>query len=146
MEKGLDKGEDKTKVLPCLANLRRGSCDTRHWSLPRCTCRTGCWARLPPSVVPQRPPTCQLLNVVPNRRRIAPRPNGDSKLPLPAIGCCRDRTSQSRAHPVSTHAPLRPGRSEEHTSELQSRQYLVCRLLLEKKKNSERELRLYISN
>src|SRR3712207_8802922 len=29
----------------------------------------------------------------------------------------------------------RPSRSEEHTSELQSRQYLVCRLLLEKKKN-----------
>src|SRR3712207_8655238 len=28
-----------------------------------------------------------------------------------------------------------PHRSEEHTSELQSRQYLVCRLLLEKKKN-----------
>src|SRR3712207_8151623 len=28
-----------------------------------------------------------------------------------------------------------PERSEEHTSELQSRQYLVCRLLLEKKKN-----------
>src|SRR3712207_8768522 len=27
-------------------------------------------------------------------------------------------------------------RSEEHTSELQSRQYLVCRLLLEKKKNN----------
>src|SRR5476651_357631 len=29
-------------------------------------------------------------------------------------------------------------RSEEHTSELQSRQYLVCRLLLEKKKNRHR--------
>src|SRR5438445_10905247 len=29
----------------------------------------------------------------------------------------------------------RAARSEEHTSELQSRQYLVCRLLLEKKKN-----------
>src|SRR3712207_8764949 len=29
-------------------------------------------------------------------------------------------------------------RSEEHTSELQSRQYLVCRLLLEKKKNKHR--------
>src|SRR3712207_7353045 len=29
---------------------------------------------------------------------------------------------------------LRKRRSEEHTSELQSRQYLVCRLLLEKKK------------
>src|SRR5258707_4338975 len=28
-----------------------------------------------------------------------------------------------------------PSRSEEHTSELQSRQYLVCRLLLEKKKS-----------
>src|SRR3712207_7669921 len=31
-------------------------------------------------------------------------------------------------------------RSEEHTSELQSRQYLVCRLLLEKKKNTQRPL------
>src|SRR3712207_7141190 len=30
-------------------------------------------------------------------------------------------------------------RSEEHTSELQSRQYLVCRLLLEKKKNTPTE-------
>src|SRR3712207_7629484 len=30
---------------------------------------------------------------------------------------------------------LNQARSEEHTSELQSRQYLVCRLLLEKKKN-----------
>src|SRR5688572_32102770 len=30
---------------------------------------------------------------------------------------------------------LRPGRSEEHTSELQSQSNLVCRLLLEKKKN-----------
>src|SRR3712207_7111023 len=29
------------------------------------------------------------------------------------------------------------GRSEEHTSELQSRQYLVCRLLLEKKKTND---------
>src|SRR3712207_7224370 len=30
-------------------------------------------------------------------------------------------------------------RSEEHTSELQSRQYLVCRLLLEKKKKSQQQ-------
>src|SRR3712207_7532215 len=30
-------------------------------------------------------------------------------------------------------------RSEEHTSELQSRQYLVCRLLLEKKQHRQRE-------
>src|SRR3712207_8698698 len=31
---------------------------------------------------------------------------------------------------------LPPSRSEEHTSELQSRQYLVCRLLLEKKRDT----------
>src|SRR5258707_9298335 len=33
-----------------------------------------------------------------------------------------------------------PQRSEEHTSELQSRQYLVCRLLLEKKKKHKSKL------
>src|SRR3712207_7655224 len=37
------------------------------------------------------------------------------------------------------YRPAYPVRSEEHTSELQSRQYLVCRLLLEKKKNRMRE-------
>src|SRR3712207_7697467 len=37
-------------------------------------------------------------------------------------------------------------RSEEHTSELQSRQYLVCRLLLEKKKNPHNTLLLLISS
>src|ERR1041384_8631321 len=35
------------------------------------------------------------------------------------------------------HRRRREGRSEEHTSELQSLAYLVCRLLLEKKKNFE---------
>src|SRR5947209_15335340 len=35
-------------------------------------------------------------------------------------------------------------RSEEHTSELQSRQYLVCRLLLEKKKKKEYNVVEYI--
>src|SRR2546422_4864018 len=43
---------------------------------------------------------------------------------------------------MSTAAPLPPApatiRSEEHTSELQSRLHLVCRLLLEKKKNINR--------
>src|SRR3712207_6898030 len=34
-------------------------------------------------------------------------------------------------------------RSEEHTSELQSRQYLVCRLLLEKKKNNMTSLIIF---
>src|SRR3712207_7330782 len=37
---------------------------------------------------------------------------------------------------AATHPVLRSHRSEEHTSELQSRQYLVCRLLLEKKNNT----------
>src|SRR3712207_8922978 len=38
------------------------------------------------------------------------------------------------------------GRSEEHTSELQSRQYLVCRLLLEKKKKQQSELQTLVYN
>src|SRR5258707_9936335 len=52
-------------------------------------------------------------------------------------------TSQARRRPNSrdSHGKSRPsiiflGRSEEHTSELQSRQYLVWRLLLEKKKKA----------
>src|SRR3712207_8222750 len=40
-----------------------------------------------------------------------------------------------RDRPGDEHPP-QPARSEEHTSELQSRQYLVCRLLLEKKKKT----------
>src|SRR3712207_7879491 len=36
-------------------------------------------------------------------------------------------------------------RSEEHTSELQSRQYLVCRLLLEKKKNKTIHSTMYVT-
>src|SRR3712207_8130492 len=48
-----------------------------------------------------------------------------------------DTGAPPATHPV-THedgvpAPVDRPRSEEHTSELQSRQYLVCRLLLEKK-------------
>src|SRR3712207_1468196 len=39
-------------------------------------------------------------------------------------------------HGLQHHAPG-TARSEEHTSELQSRQYLVCRLLLEKKKKDQ---------
>src|SRR5438445_2360029 len=39
-----------------------------------------------------------------------------------------------------TGSPLSRSRSEEHTSELQSRQYLVCRLLLEKKKKQHNQL------
>src|SRR5258707_8444448 len=38
-----------------------------------------------------------------------------------------------------------PARSEEHTSELQSRQYLVCRLLLEKKKKNQSQTRMTLT-
>src|SRR3712207_9388984 len=55
--------------------------------------------------------------------------------------CSPDPSRPPPEHAISTRRrpPARPtgapspGRSEEHTSELQSRQYLVCRLLLEKK-------------
>src|SRR3712207_6919065 len=46
---------------------------------------------------------------------------------------CRGCTSPARRRP---HILTTLTRSEEHTSELQSRQYLVCRLLLEKKKKN----------
>src|SRR3712207_7718218 len=45
-----------------------------------------------------------------------------------------------------TPAASRQKRSEEHTSELQSRQYLVCRLLLEKKKINDTHKKHYHSN
>src|SRR2546422_4505078 len=60
---------------------------------------------------------------------------------LPAGARCRSR----RADGQGARCPLRSGgarrgvaqgRSEEHTSELQSRLHLVCRLLLEKKKKT----------
>src|SRR3712207_9258686 len=54
-----------------------------------------------------------------DRRPAEPRQLPRGRRPAPA----RERRSAPAA------------RSEEHTSELQSRQYLVCRLLLEKKKN-----------
>src|SRR3712207_7856890 len=54
----------------------------------------------------------------------------------------RDRTPVDAGHRGRQAVDLRgngekpDARSEEHTSELQSRQYLVCRLLLEKKKTN----------
>src|SRR5258707_11060484 len=53
---------------------------------------------------------------------------------LPVIAGRPLRATPRAARELVLH-DLTPGeRSEEHTSELQSRQYLVCRLLLEKKK------------
>src|SRR3712207_7371863 len=47
----------------------------------------------------------------------------------------REQPARCRVQHVDEHAV---GRSEEHTSELQSRQYLVCRLLLEKKRSTRK--------
>src|SRR6185295_12948861 len=47
---------------------------------------------------------------------------------------CRRSRSRRRGRYRRAGGRRRCSRSEEHTSELQSRQYLVCRLLLEKKK------------
>src|SRR2546429_9898246 len=44
--------------------------------------------------------------------------------------------ASATASPTATPAAIAAPRSEEHTSELQSRLHLVCRLLLEKKKNN----------
>src|SRR5438445_6423480 len=56
----------------------------------------------------------------------------------PRRGRTRPATrSIPRGRPERIERGGRPVRSEEHTSELQSRQYLVCRLLLEKKKKKK---------
>src|SRR3712207_8928712 len=52
----------------------------------------------------------------------------------PSHSTASDSAYGGRARRIATALPC-CRRSEEHTSELQSRQYLVCRLLLEKKKN-----------
>src|SRR5947209_12318411 len=49
----------------------------------------------------------------------------------------RDAPRFEDVRAVGEGESVRDVRSEEHTSELQSRQYLVCRLLLEKKKETE---------
>src|SRR2546425_7566256 len=51
------------------------------------------------------------------------------------------RALQGTAQRVWAGTALAPTRSEEHTSELQSLAYLVCRLLLEKKKKSRQTRR-----
>src|SRR3712207_7171685 len=49
---------------------------------------------------------------------------------------CSSIRPTTRSRRRASRGSRSPTRSEEHTSELQSRQYLVCRLLLEKKKNT----------
>src|SRR3712207_8271551 len=59
----------------------------------------------------------------------------DARLAAPSAASRRVRQGPASGM-VPVRQPSRSARSEEHTSELQSRQYLVCRLLLEKKKNT----------
>src|SRR5690625_5965590 len=66
---------------------------------------------------------------------VAPAPvlvMGESVSTAPVAGCALGSAERPDRH--QTHIASTTPRSEEHTSELQSRGHLVCRLLLEKKK------------
>src|SRR3712207_6957469 len=64
----------------------------------------------------------------PGGRRVDSHPARQPAAPV------SDQYGPGRPEPHRRWPPAARRRSEEHTSELQSRQYLVCRLLLEKKK------------
>src|SRR3712207_7212082 len=86
----------------------------------------------------RRPPRSTLFPYPPLFRSPAPAArapvSGASRhRPAPPV-TPRPRHTRGRCARYPTLAAETRGRSEEHTSELQSRQYLVCRLLLEKKK------------
>src|SRR3712207_8329851 len=85
----------------------------------------------------RRPPRSTLFpytTLFRSRAADAHRPAGRQLQPGACGAPARRRAGAARARPGSG---LAAGlRSEEHTSELQSRQYLVCRLLLEKKKKN----------
>src|SRR3712207_8997290 len=67
---------------------------------------------------------------------ILTRMNGSRMACWKSARCCLTESPRPDSRRVSSTRVKPPRmRSEEHTSELQSRQYLVCRLLLEKKKN-----------
>src|SRR3712207_7269247 len=67
------------------------------------------------------------------RRRNRPRPQGERGRRPPDSQPRGRQGDQPRRRQARRQGLVRVPRSEEHTSELQSRQYLVCRLLLEKK-------------
>src|SRR3712207_7763424 len=76
-----------------------------------------------------------------SRRRRSPAARGAARASAPCRrgggrrGPCPQARPDQPPTRASTVPPATcPARSEEHTSELQLRQYLVCRLLLEKKK------------
>src|SRR3712207_7194671 len=85
----------------------------------------------------RRPPRSTLFPYTPLFRS---NPHRDPRARPPAGGAVgADGATASRLRllsPALSADQRRTPRSEEHTSELQSRQYLVCRLLLEKKNDS----------
>src|SRR3712207_7343994 len=66
------------------------------------------------------------------RGDVGSEPRGGGRTGVAAVVRRRRGPARPRPPPARDARP----RSEEHTSELQSRQYLVCRLLLEKKKTT----------
>src|SRR3712207_7380336 len=78
----------------------------------------------------------RLEEVLAARRGAPDRAVGGVHLPRElGLGDVDEARKADQLH-AEDRAVLVPARSEEHTSELQSRQYLVCRLLLEKKNNT----------
>src|SRR2546425_7004024 len=88
----------------------------------------------------RRPPRSTLFPYTTLFRSVAPDAVGGADGRELVARDPRDRPGSVRRAPLPLSRPyalrkLDGGRSEEHTSELQSLAYLVCRLLLEKKKN-----------
>src|SRR2546425_6590094 len=73
---------------------------------------------------------------VPSGDHVGPSSNAKSSGPGSGVTCCRPVPSalMMEIRPIGPPGVSSTLRSEEHTSELQSLAYLVCRLLLEKKK------------
>src|SRR3712207_7511411 len=59
--------------------------------------------------------------------------------PRVLVSCREARPRRAQPGPSQAAGSCRRVRSEEHTSELQSRQYLACRLLLEKKNYTDKK-------
>src|SRR3712207_8239133 len=86
------------------------------------------------------PYTTLFRSETPRRRSVAvpPGPSDGQSGRSGASSNSKTSPRSSRAvNPSSCRSEMGKDRSEEHTSELQSRQYLVCRLLLEKKKTRQ---------
>src|SRR5215203_4680310 len=102
-----------TKVPRCWPSATRSDASTKRW---------------------RHPPPCSLSWRL--------RPSAPRRPKSPAGRRSARWCAGPAASPATRSDPCLSARSEEHTSELQSRQYLVCRLLLEKKK--KKIITLYI--